>query len=274
MNKNKLTFWGVRGSNPTPDKNKMTYGGHTSCVSFETIDNELLIFDMGTGLKNLGEILAHDSNSPKTIHIILSHYHWDHMIGLLSFAPLFIDDFTIHFYGKKDTMDVKEIINYMMNPIFWPVTSDDFKANLNFHTIENENLKISDSINIKTKPHGHPNGALSFKVEINNKTFTYITDCEHPDSHLNENLIELAQNSDILIHDAHFTCEDLLNHKGWGHSSWQQAVQMAKKTNSKELILFHHNPRYDDEKIKHIESMAQKSFKKTTAAKEGLVIYL
>ena len=108
MNKNKLTFWGVRGSNPTPDKNKMIYGGHTSCVSLQTTHDELLVFDMGTGLKNLGESLVADVNSPKTIHIILSHYHWDHMIGLLSFAPLFIEDFTIHFYGKKDKMNIKE----------------------------------------------------------------------------------------------------------------------------------------------------------------------
>ena len=99
MNKNKLTFWGVRGSNPTPDRDKMEYGGHTSCVSCHTDDNELLVFDMGSGLKNLGENLVKDSNSPKNIHIILSHYHWDHMIGLLSFAPLFIDNFNINFYG-------------------------------------------------------------------------------------------------------------------------------------------------------------------------------
>ncbi len=274
MNKNKLTFWGVRGSNPTPDRDKMEYGGHTSCVSCHTDDNELLVFDMGSGLKNLGENLVKDSNSPKNIHIILSHYHWDHMIGLLSFAPLFIDNFNINFYGKKEVMNVKEIISYMMNPIFWPVNFDDFKANLNFNTIEKETIKISDSVNIKTKPHGHPNGALSFRTEINNKVFTYITDCEHPESHLNQQLINLAQNSDILIHDAHFTDNDLLSHKGWGHSSWQQAVDMAKKTNSKELVLFHHNPLYNDKKLNEIEFEAQQAFKKTTSAKQGLVIYL
>ena len=274
MNKNKLTFWGTRGSNPTPDKDKMIYGGHTSCVSLHTDDNLLLVFDMGTGLKNLGEVLANNPEEPRTIHIILSHYHWDHMIGLLSFAPLFIEDFDINFYGKKDVMNVKEIITYMMNPIFWPVSFDDFKANLNFHTIEDEKLKISDLINIKTKPHGHPNGALSFRVEINDKVFTYITDCEHPNLHLNEQLISLAQNSDILIHDAHFTTSDLLNHKGWGHSSWEQAVNMAKKTNSKELVLFHHNPLYNDQQLSNIESMAQQAFEKTISAKQGLVIYL
>ena len=274
MNKNKLNFWGVRCSNPTPDKNKMIYGGHTSCVSLQTTRDELLVFDMGTGLKNLGETLVSDANSPKTIHIILSHYHWDHMIGLLSFAPLFIEDFTIHFYGKKDKMYVKEVISYMMNPIFWPVSFEDFKAELNFHTIENDTLKISDLFVIKSKLHTHPNGALSFRIELDDKTCTYITDCEHPESHLNEHLVKLGRNSDILIHDAHFTSSDLLNHKGWGHSSWEQAVDMAKKTNSKELVLFHHNPLYNDQQLSDIESMAQQIFEKTISAKQGLVIYL
>ena len=274
MNKNKLTFWGVRGSNPTPDKNKMIYGGHTSCVSLQATRDELLVFDMGTGLKNLGETLVDDANSPKTIYIILSHYHWDHMIGLLSFAPLFIEDFTIHFYGKKDKMNIKEVISYMMNPIFWPVSFEDFKAELNFHTIENNTLKISDSILINSKPHAHPNGALSFRVELDGKTCTYITDCEHPESHLNEHLIELAQNSDILIHDAHFTHDDLINHKGWGHSSFEEAVDMAKRTKSKQLVLFHHNPIYNDEQLEKIESMAKKGFQNTISAKQGLVIYL
>ena len=116
--------------------------------------------------------------------------------------------------------------------------------------------------------------SLSFRTELSDKVFTYITDCEHPESHLNEQLINLAQNSDILIHDAHFTDNDLLNHKGWGHSSWQQAVDMAEKTNSKELVLFHHNPLYDDKKLNEIEFEAQQVFKKTTSAKQGLVIYL
>ena len=274
MNKNKITFWGVRGSNPTPDIDKMNYGGHTSCISVHTCNDELLIFDMGTGLRNLGQELINNPNSQKTMHIIISHYHWDHMIGFLSFAPLFMEQFTIHLYGKKDVMSIKEIISHMMDPIFWPVQFNDFKATLNFHTIENENFKISDSINIKTKLHGHPNGALSFRTELDNKVFTYITDCEHPESHLNENLINLSNNSDILVHDSHFNSNDLISHRGWGHSSWEQSVLMAQKTNSKQLILFHYSPDYNDQKVASIELEARSRFEQTIAAKQGLVIYL
>ena len=101
MKRNKITFWGVRGSFPTPEQNKMDFGGHTSCVSVYTKYDELVVFDMGTGLKQLGEALIGDISSPKEIHILMSHYHWDHIMGFLSFAPLFCNDYTIHIHGKK-----------------------------------------------------------------------------------------------------------------------------------------------------------------------------
>tara|TARA_B100000029_G_scaffold434416_1_gene447842 strand:- start:312 stop:1136 length:825 start_codon:yes stop_codon:yes gene_type:complete len=274
MNKNKVTFWGVRGSNPTPDSDKIEYGGHTSCVSIHTENNELLIIDMGTGIRNLSQHILNDPDAPKTIHIILSHYHWDHIIGALAFAPLFLSDFKIHFYGKKDQMDLKEIFNHMLHPIFWPASMKDFKANLNFHEIDEKEFNVYEQVKVKPQIHGHPNGALSFRISIEEKVLTYITDCEHPDNHLNENLIELANNSDILIHDAHFTPKDLLDHKGWGHSSWKQATEMAQKTQSKKLVLFHHNPFYNDNQLRGIELEAQSYFKETISAKQNLVISL
>ena len=273
MKKNKITFWGVRGSFPTPDSNKIDFGGDTSCVSIETND-QILILDMGTGVRNLGQHIISYPDSPKIINIFLSHYHWDHMFGLLMFAPLFSDKYEINIYGKKDRMKLEDIINHMLDPIFWPASFDDFKAKLNFHTIENNKIEISDNMMIKSQIHHHPNGAFSYKVLLDNKKISYITDCEHISGNINEDLITFAKNSDLLIHDSHFTTEDLPNHKGWGHSSWDQAVSMAQKSNSKQLALYHYSPDYTDSQIHSIESDAQKAFKQTIAAKQGLVIYL
>ena len=272
MKENKITFWGVRGSFPTPDRDKINVGGHTSCVSLETKD-EMLIMDMGTGIKNLGEKIVSNPNSPSKINIILSHYHWDHIIGFPIFAPLFSDKYEINIYGKKDAIEIKEIINHMLNPIFWPVSIDDFKAKLNFYTIDDE-IQISNSINIKTQIHHHPNGALSYKILSNDKIISYVTDCEYKTGTPSEKLIKFSYNSDLLIHDAHFTPEDLENHKGWGHSSWEQAIDMAKKSNSKQLALYHHSPNYNDTQIEIIEQKAKQVFSQTFAAKQGLVIYL
>jgi len=271
--KNKITFWGVRGSFPTPDRDKMDFGGHTSCVSIET-QEEIVIMDMGTGMKKLGESIVSNPNSPSKINIMLSHYHWDHLIGFPMFAPLFSDKYQINIYGKKDRIGVKDVINHMLDPIFWPVSFNDFKADLNFYTIGDNQIKISDNMMIESQVHQHPNGAFSYKVLSNDKTISYITDCEHMLGNINENLINFAKNSDLLIHDAHFAKEDLSNHKGWGHSSWDQAVSMAQKSKSKQLALYHYSPDYNDTKINSIESDAKKIFKQTIAAKQGLVIYL
>ncbi|SVD93569.1 uncharacterized protein METZ01_LOCUS446423, partial [marine metagenome] len=120
----------------------------------------------------------------------------------------------------------------------------------------------------------HPNDAFSYKILSNDKIIGYVTDCEHVTGSPNEKLIKFSNNSDLLIHDAHFTPEDLINHKGWGHSSWEQAVIMAQKSNSKQLILFHHNPNYNDNQVELIEQKAKQVFNQTIAAKQGLVIYL
>jgi len=273
MKKNKITFWGVRGSFPTPDEDKIKTGGHTSCVSIETKE-EILIMDMGTGIKNLGKEIISNPNSPSKINIFLSHYHWDHIIGFPVFAPLFSDKYEINLYGKKDEVELEEIINHMLNPIFWPVSINDFKAKINFHNITNDEIKLSDSITIKTQIHHHPNGAFSYKISSNDKIISYITDCEYRTGKPSEKLINFSNNSDLLIHDAHFTPEDLINHKGWGHSSWEQAVTMAQKSNSKQLALFHYSPNYNDTQVQVIEENAKQVFKQTIAAKQGLVIYL
>ena len=273
MKENKITFWGVRGSFPTPDQDKVETGGHTSCVSIESSDN-ILIMDMGTGIKNLGQYIVSNPDLPSKINIFLSHYHLDHIIGLPMFAPLFSDKYQINLYGKKEDIELKEIINKMLNPIFWPVSINDFKAELNFHTIDNSEIKLSESITIKTQIHHHPHGALSYKILSNDKIISYVTDCEYITGNPSEKLIQFSNNSDLLIHDAHFTPEDLINHKGWGHSSWKQAIIMAQKSNSKQLALFHHSPEYTDKQIESIERNAQKIFKQTIAARQGLVIYL
>ena len=109
MNNNYIKFWGVRGSRPTAETDKLKYGGDTSCVEIRTSNNELVILDMGTGLSNIGRMILEDTNSPKVINIFLSHYHWDHLLGFLNFTPLFNDAFTFNIYGNNKQTDIKII---------------------------------------------------------------------------------------------------------------------------------------------------------------------
>ena len=114
MKKGYIKFWGVRGSYPTPDLNKMVYGGDTSCVEVRTHD-ELFIFDMGSGLRNLGSAMLKDSSTPKKVNIFLSHYHWDHVFGMLNFSPLFDSSFTFNIYGANKKTDINEFTRKTLN---------------------------------------------------------------------------------------------------------------------------------------------------------------
>ncbi len=268
----KVTFWGVRGSFPSPRKDTVIFGGHTSCVEIRTAKNELIILDMGTGFLDLGTSIIKEDNAPSKAHIIVSHFHWDHIFGFLGFAPFFDPNKEFYIYGKDDKMSPKEILNYIQHPTFWPVSSDMLNAKIDIKTFPNDELIISDEIKVKFTLHGHPNGANSYRIEIGNSVIVYSTDCEHPTSHLNHHVINNAMDADLLIHDAQYTDKELPAHKGWGHSSWQQAVQVAKDSNSKKLVLYHHDPARSDDDLYKIEKDAQLQFPNTLAAKQGMVI--
>ena len=270
----KIKFWGVRGSFPSPRKDTVIFGGHTSCVEIRTAKNELIVLDMGTGFLDLGSSLMSEPNAPKDAHIIVSHFHWDHLFGFLGFTPFFDPNRAFHIYGKDDKMSPEEIINYIQHPTFWPVSMDMLNAKIDLHVFPHDELVISDDIKIKFTLHGHPNGANSYRIEIGNSVIVYSTDCEHPSTHLNHHVIENAQDADVLIHDAQYTDEELPAHKGWGHSSWQQAVAVAKVANVKQLVLYHHDPARNDDAMYQLETDAQGEFPNTLAARQGMEIHI
>ena len=261
METNYLKFWGVRGSRSTAESNKLKYGGDTSCVEIRTKDNDLIILDMGTGLNKLGEAILAEPNSPKNINIFLSHYHWDHLLGFLNFTPLFDESFSITIYGNNKSTSIDKISEKL----------DMLKAKINFVELGKEPVIINNT-KIDFKDHSHPNGATSYKVTINDFSIMYSTDSEHINDKLNENVLKMAKNTDILIHDSHFTEEDLKDHVGWGHSSWKQAVDVAIKSDAKKLFLFHYSPEYNDDIIDSIEKKAQNILKTCKASRQNLKV--
>ena len=268
----KIKFWGVRGSFPTCEKHSIDVGGHTSCVEVRTENNEMIIFDMGTGFINLGKALLKESNPPNSGTILLSHYHWDHIFGFLGFAPFFNPANTFNIYGKSDKKSPKEILEYILDYTFWPVDLSMLNAKINLNRFPDSKLDLENNISISSIKHGHPNGANSYRLQIGGKIIVYSTDCEHPEEGLNPNVIKLAQNADLLIHDAQYTEEELQSHKGWGHSSWNQAVEVAKSAKVKNLALYHHDPDHTDEFLNKVESEAQSIFPNAFIAKQNLEI--
>ena len=272
MSRGYIRFWGVRGSNPTPDKDKMEFGGDTSCIEVRTSDNELIILDMGSGIRNLGNKILSDPSYPKNINIFLSHFHWDHIMGFLLFTPLYDASFTFNIYGYNKHTQTKSFSKKILDPTFWPVSLDMLNATINFFDLDGEAVSINSKTSVDYINHAHPNTATSYKVTIDGHSVVYTTDCEHPSDSLNKNVLSIADNVDILIHDSHYTKDDLKTHKGWGHSSWEKSTTVANEAQVKSLFLFHFNPSYNDEKIKEIEYEAKKEFSATIAAKQGMKI--
>ena len=118
MKKEYIKFWGVRGSFPTPEKDKLKYGGETSCVEIVTSNNDCIVLDMGTGIKNLGKDILNNKSYPREINIFLSHYHWDHIMGFFSFAPLYHKEFIINIYGYNKNTSIEMLKDVLINKNF------------------------------------------------------------------------------------------------------------------------------------------------------------
>jgi len=272
MNQHKITFWGVRGSLPTPELTKMKFGGETSCVEIRTAQNDLIILDMGTGIRNLGKVLLKEKNSFKTCNIFLSHTHWDHIQGLMSFNPLYSEEcqFTIH-HGNSNQSSPQMLFDKILGFELWPISLN-MTENITFLEHNDKQYRVSDDIIVNTNLHNHPNGAYGYRFDIGNVSIAYVTDCEHHPNNPNQNVIDFVHGVDLLIHDAHFTPKDLLNSQGWGHSSWIEATMIAKQANVKQLALYHYSPDYDDSVIEQIGIDAKREFPNTILSKVGLTI--
>ena len=188
MSKGYIKFWGVRGSNPAPDKDKIKYGGDTSCVEVRSSKNDAIILDMGSGLRNLGIKILSDPTYPKTINIFISHFHWDHVMGFLYFTPLYDDSFTFNIYSNNKHTSISSFSKKILDPGLWPVSMNMLKAKINFHDLDGNDINLSPTTNVSYTNHTHPNGATSYRINMEEDSVTYTTDCEHPKSMINKNV--------------------------------------------------------------------------------------
>lgn len=270
-----VQFWGVRGSIPSPGLHTVRYGGNTPCVEMQA-GGKRLIFDGGTGLHVLGQSLLRQM--PIEAHIFFTHSHWDHVQGFPFFTPGFVRGNDFHIYGAiaPDGSTVEQRLNdQMLHPNF-PVPLQIMQANLDFYNVKpGEPIKINDVI-VETAPLNHPGEAVGYRVNWRDGAAVYITDTEHFPDRLDENVMWLARNADILIYDSTYTDDEYHSPKspkiGWGHSTWQEAVKIAKAANVKTLVIFHHDPAHDDEFLDRVGEEAAVQFPGAIMAQEGMVL--
>lgn len=287
-----IKFWGTRGSVPVPGKDTLKYGGNTPCVEIRTSDNKLLILDAGTGIRELGNNLIENSfDGP--LDILLTHYHWDHIQGIPFFVPIYQKGREITFYGVPGReSEMKKLLSDQMELDYFPVKINEVPANIKFKHLEPNKSFHLDGFKIDTFRVYHPSLTLTYKVSENNKNIIYMTDNEldvkgENDKNIseklkikNKELIKFCDNCDYLIHDMMYDEKIIESKLGWGHSSNKAVAKFAILAGVKNLIFFHYNPEYTDEKIDQLLESTREELKKSgsqincIASREGLTITL
>lgn len=293
----KLKFWGVRGSIPTPGKGTVRYGGNTPSLELRLDNDELIIFDAGTGIRGLGDHLIANGESLNA-YLLITHPHWDHIQGFPFFKPALISGNEITIIGtERKEINLQRIIADQMNRIYFPVQLNELKAKINFRPIGEEEFTIFGA-HVRTMYVNHPGFTVGYRLEYKGKSLVYISDNEPFDREAadrltnfekivhekfastlgdpNQRIFDFARNADILIHDSTYTPEEYVDKVGWGHSHYLFTLKVAAEANAKHLVLFHHEPNHSDEKVDDIvlkckKEIKTKNFKfECTAAREGL----
>jgi len=283
-------FWGVRGSLPTPItpdqvRSKIaavvqrigpadlesqqtreaflarlpaylfgTVGGNTTCVEVRGDDGTMIIFDAGSGIRELGVSLARRKDPVREYHLFFTHFHWDHIMGLPFFDPAYMKGRTVHFYSPKETMEAT--LRDQMRPPYFPVRMDVMQSDLRFHRLEGESVRIGD-MEVRWHAMNHPGDSYSYRVMENGKTMIFATDAEVTELQQGLEAKEFFQAADLLILDSQYTLEESFSKFDWGHTAYTMAVNLAVEWQIRRLVLFHHEPRYDDRKVFSILRRAQ-----------------
>lgn len=273
-----ITFYGTRGSIPVSDPNFQEFGGNTSCISiFRKNLNQLAIIDAGTGIRNLGKHIVNGkfSGEINEINLAFTHFHWDHIQGFPFFKPAYDPNKKINIIAlghDKPANHLRDVFSLQMQAEYFPVALEDLSSEINFIKIERDMVYFKKTI-ISVMKHDHPGGAYSLRAEMDNKVLAICMDIEHGDQ-INEDIVELVRDADLLIHDGQYTNEELAKHRGWGHSSFDQAIEVAERANCKQLVITHHDPDHDDKFLNKMEAECQKRFRNCFLAREGMEFYI
>jgi phosphoribosyl 1,2-cyclic phosphodiesterase len=255
-----LRFWGTRGSIPSPGLATARYGGNTPCVELRTADGRLVILDAGTGIRELGRVLMQRANGNGVEgDIFLTHAHWDHIQGIPFFAPLFHrgNHFTI--WGSRSLQtSIDRVVRDQMSPVVFPVSFEELQARIDFQELSEER-RAGSGYEVAAMAVRHPGGALGYRFTESNEGgggLVYVSDNElnaaaRYDSprEWRSKFVEFVRGAAVLVHDTMYRADEYSNFVGWGHSTYEDAVELALEASVDRLVLFHHHPERTDDEV-------------------------
>ena len=244
----RLRLWGVRGGIATPGADTLRYGGNTSCIELRC-GPHLLILDAGSGLRCLGQKLAADPG-PVIADLLISHTHLDHICGLPFFQPLFKSATQIRIWGghsDRPTALPDALATSWSAPLM-PNLADEFRATISYANFSaGDVLTVHPGLTVRTVALHHPGGATGYRIDWAGRSIAYVTDTEHPADGIDTGIANLIKDADLVLYDSSYTDAEYGTRKGWGHSTWQEAIKLANAASVRKLILFHHDPSHTDD---------------------------
>ncbi|MCC7194708.1 MAG: MBL fold metallo-hydrolase [Gemmatimonadaceae bacterium] len=257
----RLQFWGTRGSVPSPGPYTVRYGGNTPCIELRTSGGWLVILDAGTGIRELGRsLIEQSSGAPVAGDIFLTHAHWDHIQGIPFFAPVFQkgNRFTI-WSQRSEGASIEHVIRNQMSPVVFPVLFEQLDADVDFREISDGERHAGAGYEVTAMEVRHPGGALAFRFaepRTRGGGLVYVSDNElgasekyQTPSGWRERFTEFVRGAKVLVHDTTYTTDEYDFHRGWGHSTFRDATELAVQAGVETLVLFHHEPRRTDDEL-------------------------
>jgi len=248
-----IRSWGARGSIPVSGAEYLQYGGDTTCIELRTSDGNIVVVDAGTGIRRLGNALVR--NGEFDITMLFTHAHWDHILGFPFFKPVHRPETRITVYGcPMDQGNMETLLSKTMSPPYFPVPYATIKAQIDYNpTCTHDNSITVGTASISSIPLNHPNMGVGYKFTEFGKNFIFLTDNELDSPHRGgrsfDDYVTFCRDADLLIHDAEYTPDEYPKVRGWGHSTYLHALELAMAAKVRRFGLFHHNQDRHDEQL-------------------------